>query len=285
MDADRVAPSSRVELPQGTIEYEDSGGEGPALVLVGGLAMDWRLWSGVIDELGDGFRCIAPNMPLGSHRIAMKPDADLSLRGMGRIVAALIEALDLRDATLVFNDWSCAQTMVADGLLERVGRLALVSCETEGNYPPGMAGQAALLSAKLPGGISLMRQTILRRPIRRLPMVYGQMSKQGVPEDLLRSWLEPLARPEIQADVRRYVGDVRRGARDMKAATSALAGFEKPVLVVWDREGKMMPNEEGEALARAFPDSRLAWVDDSYTLVPIDNPKALARELRELVAA
>ena len=110
----RAAPSSKVDLEQGTIEYEDSGGDGPALVLIGGLAMDWRLWGAVIDELGDGFRCIAPNMPLGSHRIPMKESADLSLRGMGRIVSGLIEALDLRDATLVFNDWSCGQTMIAD---------------------------------------------------------------------------------------------------------------------------------------------------------------------------
>jgi pimeloyl-ACP methyl ester carboxylesterase len=274
-----------VELEAGAIEYEDSGGEGPALVLVGGLAMDWRLWEGVIAELGDRHRCLAPNMPLGSHRKPMKPDADLSLRGMGRIVAGLIEALDLRDATLVFNDWSCAQTMVADGLLDRVGRLALVSCETEDNYPPGLAGKAALLSAKMPGGISLMRQAILRRPTRRLPMVYGQMSKRGVPDELLRSWLEPLARPEIQRDVRKYIGDVRQGARDMKAATPSLAGFEKPVLVVWDSEGAMMPREEGRRLADAFPDAGFAEIDDSYTLVPIDRPEELARRLAAFVAA
>jgi pimeloyl-ACP methyl ester carboxylesterase len=224
-------------------------------------------------------------MPLGSHRNPMKPDADLSLRGMGRIVAGLIEALDLRDATLVFNDWSCAQTMVADGLLDRVGRLALVSCETEDNYPPGLAGKAALLSAKMPGGISLMRQAILRRPTRRLPMVYGQMSKRGVPDELLRSWLEPLARPEIQRDVRKYIGDVRQGARDMKAATPSLAGFEKPVLVVWDSEGAMMPREEGRRLADAFPDAGFAEIDDSYTLVPIDRPEELARRLAAFVAA
>jgi pimeloyl-ACP methyl ester carboxylesterase len=270
---------NEVELDAGVIEYEDSGGDGPVLVLIGGLAMDWRLWQGVMQELGSRFRCIAPNMPLGSHQRPMRADADLTLRGMGRIIAGLIEALELRDATLVFNDWSCGQTMVADELLDRVGRLAFVSCETAANYPPGAAGKAALLSAKLPGGISLMRQTILRRPTRRLPTVYGQMSKQGVHDQLLRSWLEPLARPEIQNDVRRYVGDVRQGRMDMEAATSALGDFERRVLVVWDREGKMMPNEEGEKLAASFPNARLVWVDGSYTLMPIDQPERLAAEL------
>jgi pimeloyl-ACP methyl ester carboxylesterase len=272
-----------VELEAGVIEYEDSGGDGPVLVLVGGLAMDWRLWQGVIEGLGDDYRCIAPTMPFGSHRRPMNPDADLSLRGLGRVVAELIERLDLSDVTLVFNDWGGAQTMVADGLLARVARLVLVSCEAFDNYPPGLAGQAALFAAKAPGGLSLMRQTILRRPLRRMPFVYGQMSKRGVPDDLIRSWLEPLRRREIQRDLRKYVGDVRQGKRDMAAATETLSSFERPVLVVWDSEGKMMPTEHGPRLAAAFPDARLVEVGDSYTLVPIDRPDLLVAELRGFV--
>jgi pimeloyl-ACP methyl ester carboxylesterase len=273
-----------VELEAGVVGYEDSGGEGPVLVLIGGLAMDWRLWREVIEELGPEFRCVAPTMPLGAHRIPMRPGADLSLRGLGRIVAELIERLDLDGATLAFNDWGGAQTMVADDLLGRVGRLVLVSCEAFDNYPPGLAGRAALLSAKLPGGISVMRQAILRRPLRRLPMVYGQMSKRGVPDALLRSWLEPLRRREIQRDLRKYVGDVRRGKRDMAAATASLASFEKPVLVVWDTEGRMMPSEHGRMLAEAFPNATLVELDDCYTLVPIDRPRRLAAELRQFAA-
>ena len=148
-----------------------------------------------------------------------------------------------------------------------------------------MAGNAALLSAKMPGGLSLMRQTILRRPTRRLPMVYGQMSKKGVPDALLRSWLEPLARREIQHDLRKYVGDVRQGKREMEAATEALAGFERPVLVVWDSEGKMMPTEHGRRLAADFPNARLVEVEDSYTLIPIDRPELLAAELGSFAGA
>jgi pimeloyl-ACP methyl ester carboxylesterase len=274
-----------IKLEAGIIEYEDSGGEGPVLVLIGGLAMDWRLWQGVIEGLGSSYRCIAPTLPFGSHHRPMNPDADLSLRGLGRIVAELIEGLGLGAVTLAFNDWGGAQTMVADGLLDRVDRLVLVSCEAFDNYPPGLAGRAALLSAKMPGGLSLMRQTILRRPLRRLPFVYGQMSKRGVPDDLIRSWLEPLRRREIQRDLRKYVGDVRQGKRDMEAATESLSSFDRPVLVVWDSEGKMMPTEHGARLAEAFPNARLVEADDSYTLVPIDRPDLLVAELRRFVPA
>jgi pimeloyl-ACP methyl ester carboxylesterase len=271
-------PSTKVSA--GTIHYEEVG-EGPPLVMVGGLAMDWRLWEGVSAELADTYRCLMLTMPFGSHPEPMRADADLSLRGMGRIVADFIESLGLDGVTLCFNDWSGAQVMVADGLLDRVSALVLASCETEGNYPPGLAGQAAVMSAKLPGGLSVMRQTLLRPWLRRLPFVYGQMSKRGVPDAVMREWLEPLRRPEIRRDVRRYIGDIRQGRRDIAAATPSLRTFERPVLVVWDSEGPMMPNEEGRKLASDFPDSRLVEIADSYTLIPIDQPVELAAAIRE----
>src|SRR5262249_15045377 len=195
-----------------------------------GLAMDGRLWSGVVDELGDGWRCVMPTLPFGAHREAMHPDADLSLRGMGRIVAELLERLDLRDVTLCFNDWGGAQVMVADGLMDRVARLALIACEAFENYPPGIPGRLAAVSARMPGGIAMMRRALLVRRLRELPITFGQMSKHGVPDGLMRSWLTPLARREIQRDLAKYAGDAWQGRRDMLAATPALSTFERPVL-------------------------------------------------------
>ncbi|HEX7059277.1 MAG TPA: alpha/beta fold hydrolase [Solirubrobacterales bacterium] len=210
-------------LTAGTIHYEDSGGEGFPLVLLHGLAMDSRLWGEVVPQLTPDFRCIAPTLPLGSHREAMKPEADLSLRGLGRLVAEFIESLGVDSVTLCFSDWSGAQPMVADGLLGGVDALILVSCETEGNYPPGLAGRAAGLSAKLPGGLSLMRQMLLRPWSRRLPFIYGQMSKRGVPDELMREWLEPLHRAEIRRDLRSTRATSNRASAIWRPRPSRLA--------------------------------------------------------------
>ncbi len=273
-----------VEVTAGTIEYEDTGGEGPPLVLIHGLS-DSRHWRKVVAELRGEFRCVSPTLPLGSHRRPMKPDADLSLRGMGRIVAEFVAALGLDDVTLCFSDWSCGQTMVADGLVDRVGRLVFVSCETAGNYPPGAGGKAIVAFARMPGGLAIFRAVLGSPRLRPLPMFYGPMTKVGLPDDLMREWLAPLKRPEIRRDFRKYVLDVKQGARDMRAATPALARFDRPVLVVWDEEGKLMPNEEGRKLAESFPDARLVMLPDCYTLIPEDQPLALAAEIREFVGA
>jgi pimeloyl-ACP methyl ester carboxylesterase len=268
-----------VEVTAGRIAYQDSGGDGPVVVLIPGLLMDWRQWRKVIDELAPEFRCVSPSLPMGAHWKPMNPDADLSLVGMGRIVTEFLAAADLREVTLCFNDWCGAQVMIADGGMERVGKLVLVSCETAGNYPPGLAGFAAWLSAKLPGGYVATRALLLQPRLRRLPFVFGQMTKRGIPDELMRDWMEPLRKKEIRRDLRRYAGDAMRGKHDLARASAALPSFEKPVLVVWDKEGKMMPNEAGRALADSFPNSRYVELPDCFTLIPEDQPEALAREI------
>ena len=48
----------------------------------------------VIADLPD-YRCVAPTLPLGAHRHPMRPDADLSLPGIARLVAEFMDRLDL----------------------------------------------------------------------------------------------------------------------------------------------------------------------------------------------
>jgi pimeloyl-ACP methyl ester carboxylesterase len=273
-----------VEVSAGRIAYEDTGGEGPVVVLVHGLAMDGRQWQGVVEQLRSQHRCLLPTLPMGAHREPMRPDADLSLRGMVRILAEFLERLDLRNVTLCFNDWCGGPVMIADGRVDRVARLVFVSCEAFENYPPGLAGHAAWLAAKIPGGVSAMRETLLRPSLRQLPFVFGQMAKHPVPEGLMRDWMAPLRRREIRRDFRKYAGAAMQGRHDLLAATTSLASFEGPVLVAWDSEGRMMPNEHGRRLADAFPDSHLVEIPDAYTLVPLDQPELLSSHIGEFIA-
>jgi pimeloyl-ACP methyl ester carboxylesterase len=71
----------QIELSAGTIEYSDTGGHRPVLVLLHGLMMDASLWDGPMADLSADHRCVAPTLPLGAHRHAMRADADLSLPG------------------------------------------------------------------------------------------------------------------------------------------------------------------------------------------------------------
>ena len=176
-----VEPRPReIALSTGTIDYEDTGGEGPVIVLLHGLLMDASLWDDVVAEL-DGYRCIVPTLPLGAHRHGMDPDADLSPRGMARLVAELLERLDLDDVTLVGNDTGGAIVqLVAGDAPARVGRIVLVSCDAFDNFPPGLTGRTLVRTGKLPPALfGLFMQQMRLRPLRRLPLAFGWLTMRG----------------------------------------------------------------------------------------------------------
>jgi len=107
---------------------------------------------------GPDFRCVVPTLPLGGHRQPMRPDADLSLAGLAVLVDEFLERLDLREVTLVQNDWGGAQVMVALGRDERIapagpGRLRSV----RQHYPPGVPGRVLQLAARVPRGAGQRR--------------------------------------------------------------------------------------------------------------------------------
>jgi len=271
-----------LELSAGPVDVEDTGGDGPVVVLLHGVMMDHRQWSAVVEQLRANFRCVLPTLPLGAHRRPMHSGADLSLRGQARLVSEVLERLDLRDVTLCFNDWAAPQLMVADGLTDRVAAMVLVSCETAGNYPPGLPGRTLALLGRTPGGLTIALHVLRLHWARRLPTTFGRMAQYGVPDDLVDAWISPaLSSSAVLRDLGRYVRSTRQGKRDLVDATELLGQFVRPVLVAWGAEDRVMPREEGRRLAAAFPQSRFTTVPDAGTLVPLDQPAALATLIEE----
>ncbi|MGH3417523.1 MAG: alpha/beta fold hydrolase, partial [Actinocrinis sp.] len=69
----------------------------------------------------------------------------------------------------------------------------------------------------------------------------------------------------------------------LREASEAMDGFDRPACVVWAVEDRVMPLEHGRRLAAALPRGRLVEVQDSYTLIPLDQPEPLARAIAEAV--
>jgi pimeloyl-ACP methyl ester carboxylesterase len=275
-----------VELSAGTIEYEDTGGNGPVLVLLHGLMMDASLWDGPIAELSADHRCVAPTLPLGAHRHAMDPDADLSLPGIARLVAEFLDRLDLHDVTLVGNDTGGAliQLLMRDGAV-RVGRVVLASCDAFDNFPPGLTGKTLVLTGKLsPRMFGLFMQQMRFRMIRRRPIAFGWLTVRG--DAATDRWMKPvLKQPEIRRDAVRMLRAAGGDANLMLAAAEALPSFDRPALVVWASGDRVMPPEHGRRLAELLPNARLVEVEDCYTLIPLDQPVRLAQVVREFAQA
>lgn len=274
-----------VTLPQGTITYVDDGPrDAPVVVFVHGFLVDSSLWQPVLQHVRGELRCIAPDLPLGSHRRAMNPDADLSPLGLATLVADLLEALDLRDVTLVGNDSGGAiSQLVAVHHPERLGALLLTDCDAFDNFPP-KAFRGLITMAKVPGALTASMQPLRLEAPRRLPIAYGWLTKRKVPRAVTDRWVGPfLADAAVRRDARKVL--VGLDPKVLLDAAPRLAEFDRPALVAWAPEDRFFPVEHARRLATILPQARLEEIPDSYTFISWDQPERLASLLRELVTA
>jgi pimeloyl-ACP methyl ester carboxylesterase len=269
-----------VTLQQGTIHYCDTG-DGSPVVFVHGLLVDGTLWRKVTPLLEGDARCIAPDLPLGSHRIAMKPDADMSPAGVARLVGDFLAALDLDDVTLVGNDTGGAiSQLVALDHGERVGRLVLTNCDCFEVFPP-KEFKAMVQAARVPGALYAALQPMRAAAARRMPMAYGALAHE-LPDEVTAAWVAPIL---DDADVRRDTVAFLRAVDKAVTldAAARLPSLNIPSLVAWGQDDRFFAPELGERLAAVLPGSRLEPVAGARTFVPEDAPEALADLIRGFV--
>lgn len=273
-----------IDLSAGRIEYADTGGAGPVVVPLHGLLMDGSLWDEVVAALPDHYRCVVPTLPLGAHRHAMRAGAELSMPGLSRLVIEFLDRLDLRDVTLVGVDTGGALVqLVAAERCPRVARIVLAPSDAFENFPPGLTGRTLVLIGKLPPTLfGLFMQQLRFKPLRRLPIAFGWLTKRG--DAASARWLRPiLTQPAVRRDTVRVLRSI--GAqRDLLVHTAErLPAFSGRALVVWTPEDRVMPPEHGRRLAAMLPHGRLVEISDSYTLLPLDQPAQLAQAIAEFI--
>jgi pimeloyl-ACP methyl ester carboxylesterase len=275
---------NEIELSAGTIRYRDTG-SGPPIVFVHGLLVDGTLWRKVTPSLEGRFRCIAPDLPLGSHTVAMKPDADLTPPGLARLIGELLEKLELTDATLVANDTGGAltQILLANGPTDRIGRVVLTPSDAFDNFFPPLFRPLKYL-AYVPGAVNGVIQGLRAPALRRLPLAYGWLAKRRIPNEVTAAWVRPC---QHDRGVRRDTAKLLKGvsSRYTNEAAGKLGAFDRPVLLAWAPEDRFFPLEHAQRLAELVPDARIEEIADSWTFVPEDQPERLAKLVEEFAGA
>jgi len=173
------------------------------------------------------------------------------------------------------------QLLMADGA-ERVGRVVLASCDAFDNFPPGLTGRTLVRTGKLPPALfGLFMQQMRLKPVRRLPLAFGWLTRRG--DATVARWMQPvLHQPEIRRDTVRVLRAIAADRGLLVDVAERLPAFDRPTLIVWAGEDRVMPPEHGRRLAELLPQGRLVEVDDSDTLIPLDRPEALAAAIRGL---
>lgn len=279
---DLLGPPRRLQLEAGPIEYHDRG-EGRPIVFLHGLVLNAGFWRHVASELAADHRCIVPTLPLGGHRLPVRPEADLSPPGIAGLVLELLERLDLEDTVLVANDTGGAFAQIAVTTRpDRVGALVLTPCDAFEHFLPRQFRFLQVL-AHLPGSAWQMGQ-VLRSPlVRRSPLGFGLLTKHGIDDEVSAAYVESLRR---SSGVRRDVTKVLKGIsnRYTLAAAERLGEFDRPSLLAWASEDRLFL-DSGRRLADLIPNARLELIDDSFTYIPEDQPRRLVASIREFLAA
>lgn len=258
-------------------------GAGPTLVFLHGLLVNAELWSATVPLLADTHRCVTLELPLGAHPVPAPPDADLTPGGIAAAVTEVLRERAPEGSVLVGNDTGGVfAQLVATTSPELLLGLVLASCDAYDNFLP-WAVRHAQLTARVRGGVWLMVQALRLRLVRDLPVACGWLVKHPVDARLWQSFLGPArVDPEVRRDLGKFLRGVSRG--DTRRAARELRDFKQPTLLPWADTNRVFPVAHAHRLAAAMPNARVRPIPDSYALVPLDQPEALAREIRAYVA-
>jgi pimeloyl-ACP methyl ester carboxylesterase len=272
--------SAPITTPQGPVSCRVVG-DGPPIVFVHGLLVDSRLWDGVVEHLAEGHRCIVADYPMGSHRLPMNEDADLSPPGLARIITMVMDDLGVERATIVGNDTGGAVSQIlAANHPERVERLVLTNCDTFEHFPPF---PFSLLTpvAKMPGGMAMLQAGQRFAAVRR--MSYAPLVKRPLSQELVDSWLEPASSdPGIRRDLVKILRGIDK--RHTLEAAERLRGFERPIRFAWATDDRFFKRAHAERLAAQVPDARIEDIPGAGTFVPLDEPARVAELVAQFVA-
>ena len=282
---DRRMERTSVELPAGTVHYRVGGPEGGRpVVFVHGFLVDDTLWSDVPERLAAaGYRAYAPTWPLGAHTTPMVAGADLSPRGMARVVLSFLEALDLDDVLLVGSDTGGAVCqLLLDEDPSRVGRLVLTNCDAFETFPP-FPFDLVFGLGRYPGAARLVLQSMRPALLRHSWLGFGGLVRRDLAPEESRRWVTPYL---SDAGVRRDVAAFAKAWRKDELAESArwLSTFDRPVLLAWAPGDPFFKYALARRLLSTFPDAKLVEFRGARTFVSLDQPERLAEELLDWVA-
>ena len=271
-----------IDTPHGRINYRVAGpadSAQPAVVFLHGLLVNGELWTGVAESLAaHGVRSYAPDLPLGAHPIALEPTADLTPRGVARLVLEFLEALDLTDVTLVGNDTGGALCQfLIDTDQSRVGRLVLTNCDAFDQFPPPPFG-LLVKAGRRPGRIRAMMATMRPTWARHSALGFGPLVAKPLDAALTRRWITPaLTDAGVRRDAARFMRAIRPA--ELLDVSTRLDRFTKPVLLLWGTSDRFFKLTFAQRLAAAFPNARLVEVAGARTFLPLDEPSRVADEI------
>lgn len=257
-------------------------GNGPALLLLHGLACDHTTWAPVVDRLAERFTVIAPDF-LG-HGRSDKPRADYTVAGYANGMRDLLTVLGIDKVTVVGHSFGGGVAMqFAYQFPERTERLMLLDAGGLGREVTpliraiNMPGWIFALGVLTMPGLRHAEQVALRG-LRDL----GLRQTRDLAEiaDILETFADPRARRAIVHLVRAAI-DWRGQVLSMRDRAYLTA--EMPVHLIWGRDDLVIPVKHAEEMQAIAPSVEVTIFDDAGHFPHKDDPERFVELLVDWV--
>ncbi|MEP6626005.1 MAG: alpha/beta fold hydrolase [Acidimicrobiia bacterium] len=271
-----------VEIHGHEIAYR-TGGAGPVVLLVHGMAGSSSSWTPVLEDLAEHVTVVAPDLP--GHGRSDKPRGDYSLGAHASILRDLLVSLGHERATVVGQSLGGGIAMqLAYQYPERCERLGLVCA---GGL--GAEVMPLLRALTLPGAEYLMplaMQPFVRSSVETVTGWAGKVGLRPAPATVemwraYTSLIDPDNREAFLQTLRAVV-DVkgqRVSARDRLHLAARM-----PTLIVWGENDPVIPVAHAYEAHEAMPGSRLEVMPGLGHFPHCEDPRRFAAILLDFVA-
>ncbi|GGB37189.1 putative hydrolase [Flexivirga endophytica] len=261
-----------------------TAGQGPALLLLHGVACDHTTWDRVIRPLARDHTVIAPDL-LGHGRSA-KPHADYSLGGYANGMRDLLSLLQIERATVVGHSFGGGVAMqFAYQFPELTERLVLIA-------PGGIGPEVSpiIRMATMPGFQELMSLLTLPgiRHVNRTGLQLAHAARLPGTRDVdeIAAIYDSLRHPEARAAVQQLLrGVVDRRGQFVTMADRAYLTASLPLAVIWGAQDPIIPSSQARTVQELAPAARVEIVDDSGHFPHRDHPREVLRIIRDFLAS
>jgi pimeloyl-ACP methyl ester carboxylesterase len=245
-----------LRLPNGiSTRILDSGGAGPTVILIHGLANSIEIWDRVLPRLAERCRVIAFDLP--GFGKADRPDAPYDATFFAAQLEALMDALGIVRGHLVGSSLGAS-------LIVRFSERNLARIDSTVLAAPGGFGRYAHPLMRLPAlpiiGYQLGRPTRLNNALTiRLAMC----DQRNATRDLIRL---TNVHARIPGSHRAFVRTLRSGVgpfgvRDRDSFARLARALDRPTLVLWGRQDRVFGCAQSERAAALMPQAEIVLVD------------------------
>jgi pimeloyl-ACP methyl ester carboxylesterase len=246
-------------------------GQGPAIVLVHGLALSSTTWRYVMPALAERYTVVAPDL-LG-HGKSGKPRGDYSLGAFASGIRDLLVALDIERATFVGHSLGGGIAMqLAYQFPERCDRLVLVASGGLGKEVNGL-----LRAVSLPGAeyvLPVIFTPWIRERAEWVGGVFRRLGWQPNPslEQAWGSYTALGSRSAQEAFVHTVRSVIDIAGQRVSAWDRLYLASRLPTLIVWGEDDRVIPVAHAHHTHEAIPGSRIAVLPGAGHFLPFEQP-------------